>query len=129
MSVIEANEPRAIRCMQCEGIGEAMRPRSRRLDALDLELDPVALFELVDTPIESQQKLKAVIGVSLGHFISRYDIIALSRTVKVDRSPCRLLGGGPDDPLIAYHVPDSQRVGRASRTASQGTRVEPAKSS
>jgi len=32
------------------------------LDALDLELDPVALFEMMDATIESEQEFKSAFG-------------------------------------------------------------------
>jgi hypothetical protein len=83
MSVIEADEPLAVWCMQCECIGEAMWPLLCRLDASDLEFDPVAIFEMMDTPVEGQQKLKTIVGFSIDHFISRDDIIRPCGPVKV----------------------------------------------
>jgi hypothetical protein len=38
-----------------------MRPLSRRIDASDLEFQPVALFEIVNTAIEGEQEFKRVI--------------------------------------------------------------------
>jgi len=35
-----------------------MRPRTGRLDAPDLELHPIALFEMVNASIEGEQELK-----------------------------------------------------------------------
>jgi len=48
-----------------------MRPLPGRLDALDLELDPVALFEVVDASVEGQQKLEGVF-----RFSARQNIIS-----------------------------------------------------
>ena len=38
-----------------------MRPVRRRIDAGDFELEPVALFEMMDAPIKFEQVLKAMV--------------------------------------------------------------------
>jgi hypothetical protein len=38
-----------------------VRPARRRLGAGYFELEPVALFEMMDAPIESEQELKAMV--------------------------------------------------------------------
>ena len=50
-----------------------MRSLLGRLDTLDLELDPVAFFEMMDASIKGQQELKSVFGRSVGHIMSGYD--------------------------------------------------------
>jgi hypothetical protein len=54
MGVVEADQPRAIRCVQRERVGQAVRPLTACFDTLDLELDPVAFFEVMNTPIEGK---------------------------------------------------------------------------
>lgn len=61
MRVVEANELVAAWIVQGERITQPMWPFRRRLPAFDLELDPVALFEVVDAAIERQQELKCVV--------------------------------------------------------------------
>lgn len=60
VGIVEADQPHALRIMQCERITEAMRSLWRRIGALDLELEPVALFEVVNAAIECQQIFKRV---------------------------------------------------------------------
>ena len=47
-----------------------MGPLLGRRDALDLELESVAFFKVMDAPIERQQELEPVIGGSFDHIIS-----------------------------------------------------------
>ena len=54
VSVVETDQPCAVRRMERERISQSMRPILTLLDPLDLELDPVPLFEVVDAPIEGQ---------------------------------------------------------------------------
>jgi hypothetical protein len=49
------------------------------LDALDLELDPVALFEMMDAAIEGQQELKSVFGSAVLYIISGDDSMSFHR--------------------------------------------------
>ena len=42
-----------------------MRTLFSRLDALDLELHPVSLFEMMDATVEGQQKLKRYSGLGI----------------------------------------------------------------
>src|SRR5260370_10870742 len=76
MCIVEAEQPPSVAGMQAERIGEAMRPLSRRFDAPDPETDPVISLEPKYAPIETQQKLEAVVGVIRRHIISSHDIIA-----------------------------------------------------
>jgi hypothetical protein len=40
------------------------------LDAPDLELEPIAFFEMMDAPIEREQELEPVLGLTSVHIIS-----------------------------------------------------------
>jgi hypothetical protein len=51
-----------------------VRPCLRRLHLLDLELDPIALFEMMNAPVEGQQKFERVVGRALGYIISGDDM-------------------------------------------------------
>jgi hypothetical protein len=70
MRVVEPDQPGAVRRMQCERVRQAVWPLLGCLDALDLELEPVALFEMMDAPIEREQELQPVFGFE---FISSHD--------------------------------------------------------
>jgi len=59
--VVEADQSRTVRRVQRERIGQPVWPFLGHLDALDLELDPTALFEMMDAPIKCQQELKSVV--------------------------------------------------------------------
>ena len=59
--IVESDESRAVWRVQRERVRQAVWSLAGRLDTSDLELDPVALFEMVNTSIESQQELKAVV--------------------------------------------------------------------
>jgi len=50
--VVEADQSRPVRRMQRERIGQSVWPFLGRPDALDLELDPIALFEMMDASIK-----------------------------------------------------------------------------
>ena len=50
-----------------------MRSLLGGLDTLDLELDPVTLFEMMDAPIESQQEFESVLGCLIIHIMSGND--------------------------------------------------------
>jgi hypothetical protein len=45
-------------------------PRLCRLYLLDLELEPVALLEMMDAPIEREQELEPILGLRAIHIIS-----------------------------------------------------------
>jgi len=45
-------------------VRQAVRTLFGRFDALDLALDPVALFEMMDASIESKQEFESVFGSS-----------------------------------------------------------------
>ena len=70
MGVVEPDQPLAVRRMQRERIRQAVRSLLGRRDALDLELEPVALLEMMDAAIEGQQKLDPVIGAAIFNIIS-----------------------------------------------------------
>src|SRR5260370_188236 len=76
MCIVEAEQPPSVARVQAERTGEAMRPLSRRFDAPDPETDPVISVEPKYAPIETQQKLEAIVGVIRRHIISSHDIIA-----------------------------------------------------
>jgi hypothetical protein len=44
MRIVEADKPRAVRCMEGERICQSVWALLRRGDPLDLELDPIAGF-------------------------------------------------------------------------------------
>src|SRR5882672_3804144 len=73
MGIVKAHQPCAIRCVQRERVRQAVRSLLGRLDALNFEPDPVALFEMMDAPIESQQEFESVFGCSVAHIMSGYD--------------------------------------------------------
>ena len=60
MRVVETDQPYALRIVQCERIAEPVRPLCRWRDALELELEPVALFEVMNAPIERQEEFERV---------------------------------------------------------------------
>jgi len=88
MGVVEADQPRAIGRVQRERVGQTVRAFLGRLDALDLELDPVALFEMMDAAIESQQELKSVFGSAALHIISGHDNMSFHRRCQWTDVPC-----------------------------------------
>ena len=49
-----------------------MRTHFSRLDALDLELHPVSLFEMMDATVEGQQKLKRLFRPRNYHILKCY---------------------------------------------------------
>src|SRR5271166_5407521 len=51
VGIVEADQPRAVRSVQRERVGQAVRALLGRLDALDFELDPVALFQMMNASI------------------------------------------------------------------------------
>ena len=61
MGVVEADQSRAVGRMEGERIGQSMRPILTRLNLLDLELDPVTFFEMMDVPIEGEQELERMV--------------------------------------------------------------------
>src|SRR5581483_9643740 len=56
MGVIETDQPRTIRRMERQRIGQSMRPSFTPRDLSDLESDPIALFEMMNAPVEGQQE-------------------------------------------------------------------------
>ena len=41
-----------------------MRPILARLNLLDLELEPITFFEMMDMPIECEQELERMVGLA-----------------------------------------------------------------
>ena len=58
--VVKPDQTMPVRIVQRERIAQPVRPFWRRLRPLDLELQPVALGEVVNAAIKSEQKLKGV---------------------------------------------------------------------
>jgi hypothetical protein len=69
MSIVETNKAFATGSMQRKRIRHAIWPTLRRLDAFNLEFDPVTLFEIMDSPVKGEQKLKGMIEAAR-HIIS-----------------------------------------------------------
>jgi hypothetical protein len=61
MRVVEPDQPVAVRVVQGEGVAQTMRALRRRRAPLDLELQPITLFEVLDTAIKPQQEFKCVL--------------------------------------------------------------------
>ena len=59
MGVVEADQSRAVGCMERERIGQSMRPILTCLNLL--EFDPVTFFEMMDVPIEGEQELERMV--------------------------------------------------------------------
>src|SRR5450755_724027 len=70
VGIVKADQARAIRCVQRERVGQAVRSLLGCLDALDFKLYPIALFEMVNAPIEREQEFESVLAV---HIMSRHD--------------------------------------------------------
>jgi hypothetical protein len=88
MGIIEPDQSRPFGVMQRERVAQPVRPFRRRCRAPDLELDPVALFEVMDASIERQQKFKRM-------FVG-------------DRGPLSM------PIMIGYHIMDSKFKGCVS---------------
>lgn len=65
VSVVESHQAGAVRRVQRERVRQAMRSLRRHVNATYLELDPVTLFEMMDTSIERQQELEATVPRTL----------------------------------------------------------------
>jgi hypothetical protein len=59
--IVESDQARAVRRVEGERVGQAVRPFRGRLDEGDFELEPVALLEVMNAPIERQQELEAMV--------------------------------------------------------------------
>jgi hypothetical protein len=70
VSVVEANQSGAVWIVQRERVVQAVRSLCARLDTRNLEPDPIASFEVMDSAIECQQELQAVLVRTLFHIIS-----------------------------------------------------------
>jgi hypothetical protein len=58
MRVVESEQPRTVRRMQRECVRQAVWSRLGRFNALDLKLEPISLLEMMDAPIEGQEKFE-----------------------------------------------------------------------
>jgi hypothetical protein len=103
MGIVETDQSRAIRRVQRERVGQSVRSLLGRLDALDFELDPVALFEMVDATIESQQEFESVFGCSVVHIMSEHDNKILHTAQSRDR---RSMWGAATGPVYTYTLRD-----------------------
>jgi len=65
MRVVEPDQPGTVRRMQRERIRQAVWSLLGNLDPLDLELEPVAFFKMMDAPIEREQELERIVGFTL----------------------------------------------------------------
>jgi len=61
MRVVETDEPSTSWRVQRERVRQAMRSFIRCRHAYDVELEPVALLQVMNAPVERQQELKSVI--------------------------------------------------------------------
>jgi len=61
VGIVETNQPIAVRIVQRERVAQPMRTFLRRHDPLDLEFQPVAVFEMMNAAIKRQQKLQCVL--------------------------------------------------------------------
>jgi hypothetical protein len=73
MSVVEPDETRSIRRVQRERIPQAVRPSWRRFNPADFEFEPIAVLEIVDTPVERQEEFQRMIRRVPIHIIRGYD--------------------------------------------------------
>jgi hypothetical protein len=60
MRIVEPQQPVAVRVVQSEGVAQTVGAFRRWLTPLDLELQPITLFEVVDAAIKPQQELKCM---------------------------------------------------------------------
>jgi hypothetical protein len=74
MRVVEADQPGTVRRVQRERIRQAVWSLLGCLDALDLKLEPVAFFKMMDAPIEREQELEPVLGFTSLQIISSYSM-------------------------------------------------------
>ena len=61
MRIVESNKPRPVRSVERKRVGETMRSPRSCLDARDFKLEPVALFQMMNAPVERQQELEAMV--------------------------------------------------------------------
>jgi len=59
--VIKTKQPQPVGIMQREGIAQSVRSLRCRLYPLDLKLEPIALLEVMDAPIEGHQKFEGML--------------------------------------------------------------------
>ncbi len=79
MSVVEPHQSLAVGPVQSQGVAQSVWPLRRRFYPLDLELEPVALFKVMNTAIESQQELECMlIGYGTLQWLSCDDSIILA---------------------------------------------------
>jgi hypothetical protein len=61
MRIVKSDQPPAVRIVQRERIAQAVGPLRRRCDLPDLEFQPIALFEMMNTPVERQEIFEGVL--------------------------------------------------------------------
>jgi len=61
MRVVETHQTIAVRIMQGKRVTQAMRSLRRRGNAFNLELKPVASFEMMDAAIKRQQEFQCML--------------------------------------------------------------------
>ena len=75
MGIVESQQPPAVRTVQRERVGQAMRPGLRCGHLPDRELHPAAALEMMLAPVESEQEFEGMFGCGLLHIISGDDMI------------------------------------------------------
>lgn len=76
VGIVEADQPIAVRVVQRERIAHSVRTFWRRRNPFDLELQPIALFEMMNASIKGQQNLKCVLirNGTLTRIMSYHDV-------------------------------------------------------
>ena len=69
MSVVEPEQAVSIWIVQCKCVAQSMGPFRCRRNAGNLKFNPIALFEMMNAPVESQKKFKAVFAWNKSPFI------------------------------------------------------------
>jgi hypothetical protein len=94
VGVVEAHQALAVGGMQGEGIGQAVRTLRRWRSAFDLELQPIAVSEVADAPIERQQIFECVpVGNWLSRRLSCQDRAPLAKSIRCFAGRGGLRGG------------------------------------
>lgn len=60
MGIVEADQAGAARAVQRKRVTQPVRPFRCRLCPFDLEFQPIALFEMMNTTIEGEQEFQGV---------------------------------------------------------------------
>jgi len=62
MGVVETDEPLAVRRVERQRVGDPVRDPPGLLHRLDLELEVMAAWEVVQPPVIAEQQLERVLG-------------------------------------------------------------------